>query len=791
MSDGGPDNASAGAARAADLSQSGSGAIAPSLLAYADRISVAPGDALRCMVSAELPRYSAALVRLVHGDTNPAGPGFIEVPIASTIDGDYTGRRQSIAAGSYVRVPHDLRFLDSFTIQAWVWPTLPADDRGQALFSCWSDAERRGFVFGLDESGRLCLELGCGDGATVRVVHISGGAVARWRWAFVAVVFSRREATVRLYLASAEPSGSHDLHEHAEGVGHLPPLALPRPDLLIAARSLDGPRGLYNGKLERPRLFGRALASAEIVALHNESPQAALPMGCIGDWDFAADIGSSRVTDRSARAQHGYTLNGPMRGVTDHTWGGRELRWAGAPEQYAAMHFHDDDLEDAGWRPDFTFNVPVDLPSGIYAFRLASVTSGRHVNSEEEQEYVPFFVRPRRGTATAEVAFLAPTLTYQAYANERLYWGPRYRERRGLFTPLETEPPDIDAYMAEHRELGLSLYDLHRDGSGCAYSSRLRPILNMRPKYRAWRLHNAPRHFAADLYLVGWLTARGLPFDVITDEDLHQEGSALLGRYRVVLTGSHPEYVTEAMHVGTREYLHTGGRLMYLGGNGFYWVTTIDPERPHVIELRRGASGTRTWESLPGETYHSTTGEPGGLWRLRGYAPQRLLGVGFAAQGWGGASGYRQLAASRNPRAAFVFDGISSDEVIGDFGLVLGGAAGDEIDRYDIQLGSPEHGLVLATSAGQHTDYYQVTSEDVPVTVPGQGGTQSPRVRADMVFFETPAGGAVFSVGSINWLGSLGWNGYSNNVARVTENVLRRFLDPRPFPYPGPGAASA
>jgi N,N-dimethylformamidase len=50
-----------------------------------------------------------------------------------------------------------------------------------------------------------------------------------------------------------------------------------------------------------------------------------------------------------------------------------------------------------------------------------------------------------------------------------------------------------------------------------------------------------------------------------------------------------------------------------------------------------------------------------------------------------------------------------------------------------------------------------------------------------MILFDTPNGGAVFSVGSINWLGSLGWNGYRNNVARVTENVLRRFVDPRPI----------
>jgi N,N-dimethylformamidase len=482
-----------------------------------------------------------------------------------------------------------------------------------------------------------------------------------------------------------------------------------------------------------------------------------------------------RVADRSPAGRHAELVNCPTRAVTDHTWSGRQVDWTLAPDQYAAIHFHDDDLEDSGWQPDFALTVPDNLRSGIYAARLECA---------EGEEYIPFYVRPAPGAANAPVAFLAPTLTYLAYANERLYWNEGYLQKRPLVTPLKTEPPDLDQFMAEHRELGLSLYDVHSDGSGCSYSSCRRPILNMRPKYRAWRLHDAPRHFAADLYLIAWLEARGISYDVITDEDLHAGGQALLDRYRVVLTGSHPEYVTEAMHTAVAGYLESGGRLMYLGGNGFYWVTTIDPRHPYVIELRRGISGTRAWESQPGEWYHSTTGELGGLWRLRGHGPQRLLGVGFAAQGWGGGAGYVRQPASFDPRAAFIFDGIGPDEVIGDFGLALGGAAGDEIDRFDLQLGSPPHALLLATSAGRHTDYYQVTVEDVPIMVPGQGGTESPRVRADMVFFETPNGGAVFSVGSINWLSSLAWNRFDNNTAHLTGNVLRRFLDPRPFDLP-------
>jgi len=48
-------------------------------------------------------------------------------------------------------------------------------------------------------------------------------------------------------------------------------------------------------------------------------------------------------------------------------------------------------------------------------------------------------------------------------------------------------------------------------------------------------------------------------------------------------------------------------------------------------------------------------------------------------------------------------------------------------------------------------------------------------VRGDMVFFELPNGGAVFSTGSIAWCGCLSHNEYDNAVSRITENVLRRF----------------
>ena len=223
-------------------------------------------------------------------------------------------------------------------------------------------------------------------------------------------------------------------------------------------------------------------------------------------------------------------------------------------------------------------------------------------------------------------------------------------------------------------------------------------------------------------------------------------------------------------------YLADGGRLMYLGGNGFYWATAFDPERPHVIEVRRGISGSRVWNSHPGEQQLATTGERCGIWRHLGRPPNEIVGIGFAAQGWdANTAGYRRLPDSHDERAAFIFEGIGDEEEIGEFGLVMNGAAGDELDRADHTLGTPTHALILATSAGLHSDYYLVCHEDMLVTMKEIHGSDNPNVRADMVFFETPNDGGVFSVGSINWQGSLSHNGYDNNVSRITENVLRQF----------------
>src|SRR5688572_3101476 len=92
-----------------ELLEGGAGFMAQSarreLLGYADRMSVAPGESIRFMVSSEFPSYDAMVVRLIHGDNNPDGPGYKEEEIQTSVTGTYRGSRQATYTGSYIAVP--------------------------------------------------------------------------------------------------------------------------------------------------------------------------------------------------------------------------------------------------------------------------------------------------------------------------------------------------------------------------------------------------------------------------------------------------------------------------------------------------------------------------------------------------------------------------------------------------------------------------------------------------------------------------------------------------------------
>ena len=140
--------------------------------------------------------------------------------------------------------------------------------------------------------------------------------------------------------------------------------------------------------------------------------------------------------------------------------------------------------------------------------------------------------------------------------------------------------------MARRVDLGLAMYDVHRDGSGTVFSSAKRPILNVRPGYIHWATHR-PREFSSDLLMIGFLERSGIPYDVCFDHDLHLNGLEAIKRYHTVITGCHPEYPSLESLNAYSSFAKAGGNIMYLGGNGFYVssVSSFDWKPPTDMSI--------------------------------------------------------------------------------------------------------------------------------------------------------------------------------------------------------------
>lgn len=738
---------------------------------YADAISVGPGDRLNIHVRSAT-RWTAELVRLYSADLAPEGSALREeiVDTVKPLMGEAI--EQSSPVGSHVRIhcPAEAPSIDDgFALSLFIMPTLPGDGRTQALIS-WRDAgAESGWTLMLDERGIPTFWLG--DGGRTRTLSLDAPLV---RGCWYRVVLSVDPAAMRASLACI-PVGTRAANRVWSGRGcmqvqhfdlDMMPATTPGPILLAASRLVGDrlPQDCFDGRMESPVLMSGPCDLEDLVAGRMDE--------CVilARWDFGAGIGQSgiatpaHVEDVSGNGWHGICRNHPTRGVTGCAWTGRVTDFRYAPDQYGAAHFHSDKMTDCDWTSQGAIDMPDDLASGVYAVRL---TGGEGV------DHIPFIVRPPSQSATAPLLLVLPTNSYLAYANDHVgVDSPRVQMlvRRAL------QFDAFDRLRHAQRDLGASLYEAHRDGSGICHSSWRRPILTMRPSVKTF--NGRIWQFTSDLQIIDWLDRTGRAVDIVSDQDLHREGRAMLDRYQCVMTGSHPEYWTETMLDAVSDYVDDGGRLIYMGGNGFYWATAYDPQDDQVIEIRRWA-GSQSWNARPGEYHLSFTGEPGGLWRNRGRAPQKLTGVGFMAAGLHDAGASYRVAIECDNAAAWVLDGVASG-TFGECGTG-GPAAGLEIDGIDPELGTPAETILIASSSGRHPDDMLEARENYGMTLAAPGGARNPRVRADMVLVPGENGGGVFSTGSIAWAGSLA---HDAGVSRILANVLDRFCSGEPIVDP-------
>ena len=140
------------------------------IAAYADRLSVRPGETIRFHIAnATGAPLDADVVRVISADANPAGPGIRTEPVGARLGKGPDAMPQRVPRGSYMRVdgiePHLGQ--GSFTLVFRFLSTLPGVG-AQVLASRGVDSQ--GFALTIDRSARLGVQVAGNDGPIVDTI---------------------------------------------------------------------------------------------------------------------------------------------------------------------------------------------------------------------------------------------------------------------------------------------------------------------------------------------------------------------------------------------------------------------------------------------------------------------------------------------------------------------------------------------------------------------------------------------------------------------------------------------
>ena len=191
----------------------------------------------------------------------------------------------------------------------------------------WDESASRGWAL-LIEDGFLTLVVGDGKGVQKLV---SSRRLFAEVWYSVALTLDvagkslALEQVTRINSVNSRVGRTSDLDSDAQVRAALRsvPLDADAP-LLMAARVVehaDGAaraRGCFNGKIDSPKIYGRALSADGLRELHDGTVPAE---GLLAHWDFSAEISaqgvpSDKVSDATPGSRHGHCVNQPDRAMT-------------------------------------------------------------------------------------------------------------------------------------------------------------------------------------------------------------------------------------------------------------------------------------------------------------------------------------------------------------------------------------------------------------------------------------------------------------------------------------------
>jgi hypothetical protein len=352
------------------------------IIGYAEPWIVSPGDDVDIKVSCTEAKYTYRTVRLIQGHEGEKSPPKRAEEVVGIPRGLRDGRFQVAHIGSYGTVKDvGLSSADEgLKLSVYVQPWLTPCSHVQALISTLDVSNKTGIDIVLAPQWQI--EFWVGIGTDVQVVR-SAFTPAKRRWFNIdlTVTGAKLEAVLAAKSQVTEPAAKPSVLS-VELRGQIK-FASRTPLLLAASRQVTAqdqtqhivPTNKFNGRLDSLELRTTGVVTERVLA----------------KYDFGVGISSDSIFDLSPSKRHGELINAPSRAMKGHDWDGSETDWTKSKYGYGAIHFHEDDLDDADWDTDLTVQIPKDARSGVYGVEIRGC-------NDDVGETVVFYVRPTPAT---------------------------------------------------------------------------------------------------------------------------------------------------------------------------------------------------------------------------------------------------------------------------------------------------------------------------------------------------------------------------------------------------------
>ena len=751
--------------------------------AYTDRLSVAAGETIRFQVSSTHP-YEFQVCRL---GLDVEGPSQDEVLQTWRVDDPVM---QPIHPGSYIYVEQGLAVdqeLQAITLECWVrlWNVTGK----QAVITQWDETRLDGYGLFVREDRSVEFYLGGmqPNGETTHntqagIFTVPGKKDTSFtvppakRWHHLVATFDGNHKRI---FVDGRQVGQWKVFLR----GRVKPGAAP---LRIGAVGRDGQAdGFLDADIAMPTIYARALSAAE-VRQHFEVKALQPPDrdGLLVCWPLGEEKGDL-VADVSDHQRHGRIINHATWMIGGPSFNANVPQFSEYDPDKDATRGHglrlaSDDLYDCRWKPTFEYRLPDDAKSGAYVGRI------RFQLEDEPRLYSSLFVVKKAAAAPqAPIAFLFSTNTWKAYSV-----GPFCPTWPGIKVSI-----GIAGYAHDWNDpkSPYCCYRHHRAGQPAHHIGMRMPWPAAGPYTLVQDVREDFSHLCrAERFTQVWLEQEGYAYDAISDLDLHQDPTLLEG-YKAVFIVGHSEYWSFDEYEHLRQYLESGGNVICLSGNTMYWRVSFNSDAS-VMECRKTDGwGAQLRPEFRGECWHSEDRKRGGVPRECGFPAWQLIGVDFVSYnplGVAGAGPFRvtksdhflfqkpnRLNLKKGDR--FGFDPNNPKrQVLGDEGDVrvstlMKTMAGPVPDGTPVDLKDPPGIEVIAegvydwSEVGERAFYHDYYHRRVPHE---QNIQQD--VACEMIYWERPDGGRVFSASTI----SAGWPlAVDATWSKLLKNVLHHF----------------